>query len=191
MKKLFLSIAALFFSYYGFGQAQLIADTEEKLQRMTTVENGLSTPLGPLEDLKGNTVDFSHFEGKLLVLDFWASWCGPCIQQTPYFEALAEKFKDEEVEFLKISIDDDRDFWAGYISKRNWTKNSYWLGTDEANPIYPFVYLEYDQKEFSGVVTAVPRYVILSKDGEILNNQAYHPSHPRLEKEIRKHLKRN
>ncbi|MBS9523681.1 TlpA family protein disulfide reductase [Litoribacter alkaliphilus] len=187
MKKHFLLFFAILFPLINM--AQSTTSQQEKLTRMKTVNNGEKAPLGPLVDVNGNSINFSEFEGKLLVLDFWASWCGPCIQQTPYFEALAEKFGDQEVEFVKISIDDRQEYWGDYVTKRNWTTNSYWIGTDESNPIYPFVYYNYKEKDFEGVVIAVPRYVIISKEGKILNNQAYNPSHPRLEKEIQKYLK--
>ncbi|KEO73300.1 TlpA family protein disulfide reductase [Anditalea andensis] len=164
-------------------------DLEEKIASMTTVENGKTVPLGYFINNIGEKYSFGDFQGKLIVVDFWASWCGPCIQQTPYFEALSKRFAEDEVVFLKISIDEQQSFWQKYISDRNWVKGSYWMGTDEQNPIYPFVYTEYEEKNFKGIVTAVPRYVIISKDGTILNNQAIHPSHPRLQREIKNYLK--
>lgn len=158
--------------------------------KMVTVENGKKAPLGQFGNSDGESYNFEDYRGKLIVVDFWASWCGPCIQQTPYFEDLASKFEDEEVVFLKISIDQKQSFWEKFIADRNWIKNSFWIGTDEQNPIYPFVYTEYDDRSFKGIVTAVPRYVIISKEGNILNNQAFHPSHPRLAKDIKYYLKK-
>ena len=170
--------------------AQSAKNTENRRAKMVSVENGKKAPLGKFIDNKGQEFDFGNFRGKLIVVDFWASWCGPCIQQTPYYEELAEKFKDDNVIFLKISIDNKQDYWNNFILKRNWEKNSFWIGTDEENPIYPFVYSEYDDKSFKGIVTAVPRYVIISKEGNILDNQAWHPSHPKLQRSIKYYLRR-
>ena len=170
--------------------SQSVKQTENRKLRMVTVENGKKAPLGKFVDQRSEEFNFEDFRGKLVVVDFWASWCGPCIQQTPYFEALAEKFDDEDVVFLKVSIDQKKSFWQKYISDKNWVKNSYWIGTDEQNTIYPFVYTEYDDKSFRGIVTAVPRYVIISKEGNIIDNNAIHPSHPRLQKDIKYYLRK-
>lgn len=173
---------------YAIGQSG--KQTENRKARMVTVENGRRAPMGSFVNSKGEEHKFEDFRGKLIVVDFWASWCGPCIQQTPYFEELAEKFKDEDIVFLKVSIDQKQSFWQKFIAERNWTQNSYWIGTNEQNPIYPFVFTEYDDKSFKGIVTAVPRYVIISKQGNIIDNHAIHPSHPRLAKDIKYYLRK-
>ena len=190
MKQLFLLVFILVTVLPELAIGQSAKQTENRKLRMVTVENGRKAPLGNFVNLEGEIHKFDDFRGKLIVVDFWASWCGPCIQQTPYFEALAEKFQDEEVVFLKVSIDQKQSFWQKYIAERNWTHNSYWIGTDEQNPIYPFVYTEYDDKSFRGIVTAVPRYVIISKEGNIIDNHAIHPSHPRLAKDIKYYLRK-
>jgi len=190
MKQLFLFVFIIMLSLPEPAISQSAKHTENRKSRMVTVENGRIAPVGDFLNPDGESHRFEDFRGKLIVVDFWASWCGPCIQQTPYFEALADKFKDDEVVFLKVSIDQKQSFWQKFISERNWTKNSYWIGADEQNPIYPFVYTAYDDKSFRGIVTAVPRYVIISKEGNIIDNQAIHPSHPRLAKDIKYYLKK-
>lgn len=184
----FILLLLFFLPLSAFSQnANKMANRKVK---MMTVENGKKAPIGTFSDGSGKIYSFEDFRGKLIVVDFWASWCGPCIQQTPYFEELANKFNDDEVVFLKISIDQKRSFWEKFISERNWDKNSFWIGTDELNPIYPFVYTEYNDRAYKGIVTAVPRYVIISREGNILENQAFHPSHPRLQKDIKYYLKK-
>lgn len=185
MKNIFLFTFFILFIFTEKAISQSAKQTENRKSRMVTVENGKKAPLGSFTNLNDEKHTFEDFRGKLIVVDFWASWCGPCIQQTPYFEALAERFKDDDVVFLKVSIDQKQSFWQKYITERNWIKDSYWIGTDEQNPIYPFVYTEYDDKSFRGIVTAVPRYVIISKEGNIIDNQAIHPSHPKLGKDIK------
>jgi len=61
-------------------------------------------PEWTLPDLAGKTIQFSDFKGKVVVVDFWGSWCGPCRMELPYFQAMYEKFKGrEDVAFVGIN----------------------------------------------------------------------------------------
>jgi peroxiredoxin len=58
-----------------------------------------------LEDLKGQKVDLKSFKGKVIFLNFWATWCGPCKEEMPTMETLYRQFKDRNFVFLTISVD--------------------------------------------------------------------------------------
>lgn len=53
-------------------------------------------------------MNVQNFKGKVLVLDFWASWCGPCRQEVPNLKKAYEEFKNKNVEFLSVSVDAKR-----------------------------------------------------------------------------------
>jgi thiol-disulfide isomerase/thioredoxin len=56
-----------------------------------------------MEDSEGKTRTSAEFAGKIMVLDFWGSWCGPCRMELPHFQAMYEKFKDQGVVFYGVN----------------------------------------------------------------------------------------
>ena len=70
-----------------------------------------------MTDVDGNEKKLSDFRGKLIYIDLWATWCGPCIQESPAFTALSEKYPD--IEFLQISRDEQKEAWESYIAHKN------------------------------------------------------------------------
>lgn len=58
-----------------------------------------------LKDLEGKTVKLSDFKGKVIILDFWATWCPPCRMEIPHFRALYGKYKSKGLEIIGVSLD--------------------------------------------------------------------------------------
>src|SRR5690606_10053573 len=80
-------------------------------------------PSFTLEDLEGKTVSLADLKGKVVVLDFWATWCAPCIKSFPAMQMAVDKYKDDPgVEFLFINTweqrDDPTEFVKQFLSKR-------------------------------------------------------------------------
>src|SRR5690349_7587313 len=71
------------------------------------VEAGDSAPDFTVNTDTGRSVSVSHFGGKLLVLNFWASWCQPCVEETPSLSAFAQEYAPKGVVVLGISVDKD------------------------------------------------------------------------------------
>jgi peroxiredoxin len=68
-------------------------------------------------DLKGNPVNLSKYEGNIVVIDFWATWCDPCIQEFPEVKKMYRTFRDRGVQFIGVSLDNEieelKDFVRG------------------------------------------------------------------------------
>src|SRR5271166_1832023 len=60
-----------------------------------------------LKDASGATVKLSDYRGKVVLLNFWATWCGPCEEEIPWFIGFQQEFKDREFAVLGISVDED------------------------------------------------------------------------------------
>jgi peroxiredoxin len=79
------------------------------------IKIGAPVPEISLPDVKDSMVSLSSFKGKVVLIDFWASWCGPCRQSNPGVVKLYNKYKDKGFEVFGVSIDSKKNDWIKAI----------------------------------------------------------------------------
>lgn len=107
------------------------------------------------------------YKGKVIYLDFWASWCRPCKNEMPHSLKMQEHFKGKDVVFLYISSDRDANAWKKGVAQLKVTGENYLTNAKVWNEYNRLFNVKY-----------IPRYMLIDKEGNVINDQANRPSNP-------------
>lgn len=103
-------------------QLQEFRDRERALASRVKFEIGMVAPDFSLPDVNGQLISLASLKGKYVLLDFWASWCAPCVAENPNLVKAYTRYAAKGFEILQVSLDKDRDSWLNQIKKDrlNW-----------------------------------------------------------------------
>jgi thiol-disulfide isomerase/thioredoxin len=112
----------------------------------------------------GRPVSLENFRGKVVYVDFWASWCGPCRKSLPLYEEMKEEFPSETFEIVAINLDEDRNDAVRFLEKH---PVSYTILLDPAGTTAS-----------QWQIQAMPTSFLLGADGRVIRSWAgFYPSH--------------
>lgn len=107
-----------------------------------------------LTDQKGNTVEFSEFKNKVIFLNFWASWCAPCVAEMPNIAAIYESFESSnDVVFIMLNLDKERAKAESFLAKKDYTFPVYYLNQSGLPNVYES--------------NSIPTTFVIDKNGKI------------------------
>ena len=136
------------------------------IERRLTIKSKAAGPAPEIIALDTNnrTVNLRELKGKVVYIDVWGSWCAPCIQEFKTSVKLAEKFKDREVSFVYLNIDDTDGAWRKAILKNK--LKGYHLRADKKAG---------DKIKNTYGITFFPYYMLIDKNGMLTSNNAKRP----------------
>ena len=130
---------------------------QAELDKLSMLQPGQPAPDFALHDLDGQPVSLSQFKGKVVLLDFWASWCGPCIADLPNLRKIKGKMAAQPVVFLNVSLDANEAAWKQAIAKH----------------AIKGVHVRSNQVAQAYNVSGIPRYYLVDPQGLIVEDNLW------------------
>lgn len=141
----------------------LESDITNRGARLIKTQIGEPAPAFSAEDSSGIKYHIADYIGKVVYLDLWASWCGPCRAETPYLKKVVEKYKnDSRIAFVSIAVLDKMENWKEALIKDTPT----WLQLFDRN----------GNVQNSYVANSIPKFILINKEGKIVSFDAPPPS---------------
>lgn len=140
-----------------------------------SLAKGRKAPLFEATSVDEKQFSLADLKGKYVLIDVWATWCGPCKFQSPYFEKFALKYKTENIQFIALSSDINKMKW--YIEAKNKSQAMPQLHLNNPQQFG----LDYN-------VESIPRFILIDPNGNFVNARMPFPSEPSFEIILRKAL---
>jgi thiol-disulfide isomerase/thioredoxin len=134
--------------------------------RLELLKAGTPAPDFASNDLAGKAVRLADSKDKVVVLDFWATWCGPCMQSLPHTQEVARQYKDQGVVVLAVCTSDTRAKYEEWV-KANQQKYADIAFTSDPNERGSATFEERVSKKLYGV-SGIPTQYIIGRDGKVV-----------------------
>jgi thiol-disulfide isomerase/thioredoxin len=150
----------------AYPKSEFLSRLKEEVTFKKSISAGSPAMDFTIHTIDGKTVSLSSLKGKVVYLDFWASWCGPCLGEMPFAKKIEEKYKDKDVVFLYVSIDADDAAWKKKLDE---LKQEGMHMRDEIGGWDGPVAKEYH-------IQSVPSYFLIDKQGNYALDTTPRPS---------------
>lgn len=144
-----------------------MASISKTYDQINSLQKGNPSPAFNYESMEGKKVSLKDLKGKLIYIDVWATWCGPCKVQIPFLKELEVSFRDKEVAFVSISIDnpEDENKWREMVNDKE--LKGVQLIADKA-------WKSSFAKDY--VIQGIPRFILIDQKGNIITPFAPRPA---------------
>lgn len=130
-------------------------------------EKGSPAPIFNLPDTEGKMHSLKDYRGKVVYIDFWATWCGPCKREIPYMTKLEEEYAgNTDIVFISVSTDKeaDKQKWLDMVKEKGMKGVQLFTGDLKDQISNPYH------------INAIPRFVLIDRNGNLVNGDAPRPS---------------
>ena len=134
-------------------------EIEQRIKAADITAIGAQAPAFSQNDVNGNPVSLASLKGKIVLVEFWASWCGPCRAENPNLKKQYGLYKEKGFEVISVSLDSDKGKWVDAIAKDGLP----WLQVSDLKGWNNVVGRLYG-------VRAVPQSYLIDRDGKIIGN---------------------
>ena len=159
-----------------FTNQKYVSTLNKRFLSLYSLRKGMMAPTFNAVTLKGKPFSLAELKGKITIIDVWATWCGPCSYQSPYFERLAIKYKSKPIQFVALSVDKNKESW--FIKAKTKSKSVLQL---HANYMMKF-FTDYSAE-------SIPRFILIDENGNFINAKMPFPSEKAFEILLKKALK--
>jgi len=133
----------------------------EKFENKSFLNKGERASDFYLCDLNGKFHTLKEFQGKLVYISFWATWCSPCLKTIPQKNAIIGEYGNKPIEFINISFDKEKDKWEKSVKNHNITGLNLICNGNWEDILKTKYYIQ-----------GIPRYILINKNGEIIDSDA-------------------
>jgi thiol-disulfide isomerase/thioredoxin len=141
--------------------------TDSWLERKTAVDNMPKEGEPAIDfnypDIEGNEISLTSFKGKLVYVDVWATWCGPCKAEIPSLQKLETDYHGKDITFMSVSVDTDKEAWEKMVAEKELGGVQLWAdGWSKITKDY--------------AIFGIPRFLLFDAKGNVISTNAPRPS---------------
>jgi thiol-disulfide isomerase/thioredoxin len=143
------------------------ATINEMSEKWAALAPGKPAPAFTLLNINGENVSLSDFKGKYVFIDFWATWCGPCLAEIPAYTKMVKDYKGRNIVFISMSVDKEKPKWEAKVKADKFE----WIQIHDPIKV---------NKNY--LVMYIPTFTLIDPEGKIVNARCPRPSNPELRK---------